>query len=136
MTPWLHGVNRRMDDRPDLFVVNGMVTGKNPKERELDFFSAEVTGTAGARRLPHGRPRHCPLALRPDDRQPRRPRRPAFAAGTRELTSKGDGMENIVVVTMSEFGRTAHENGNRAPCLPSSPGVCSARGFLQKKKGR
>jgi len=25
----------------------------------------------------------------------------------------GDRMENIVVVTMSEFGRTAHENGNR-----------------------
>ena len=48
MTPWLHGVNRPMDGRPDLFVVNGMVTGKNPKERELDFFnlmSAEVTGS-------------------------------------------------------------------------------------------
>src|SRR6476619_3076534 len=25
----------------------------------------------------------------------------------------GERMENIVVVTMSEFGRTAHENGNR-----------------------
>ena len=25
----------------------------------------------------------------------------------------GDRMEDIVVVTMSEFGRTAHENGNR-----------------------
>ena len=25
----------------------------------------------------------------------------------------GDRMENVVVVTMSEFGRTAHENGNR-----------------------
>ena len=25
----------------------------------------------------------------------------------------GDGMEDIVLVTMSEFGRTAHENGNR-----------------------
>src|SRR6201982_1931666 len=27
----------------------------------------------------------------------------------------GDGMENIVFVTMSEFGRTAKENGNRGP---------------------
>jgi uncharacterized protein (DUF1501 family) len=25
----------------------------------------------------------------------------------------GDRMQDIVVVTMSEFGRTAHENGNR-----------------------
>jgi uncharacterized protein (DUF1501 family) len=25
----------------------------------------------------------------------------------------GDGMQNVVVVTMSEFGRTAKENGNR-----------------------
>jgi len=25
----------------------------------------------------------------------------------------GDRMEDVVVVTMSEFGRTAHENGNR-----------------------
>ena len=28
-------------------------------------------------------------------------------------TDMGDQMEDIVVVTMSEFGRTAHENGNR-----------------------
>jgi uncharacterized protein (DUF1501 family) len=33
-----------------------------------------------------------------------------LAAFHRDL---GDKMENIVVVTMSEFGRTAHENGNR-----------------------
>ncbi len=33
-----------------------------------------------------------------------------LAAFYRDL---GDRMENIVVVTMSEFGRTAHENGNR-----------------------
>jgi len=33
-----------------------------------------------------------------------------LAAFHRDL---GDRMENIVVVTMSEFGRTAHENGNR-----------------------
>jgi uncharacterized protein (DUF1501 family) len=25
----------------------------------------------------------------------------------------GDRMEDVVIVTMSEFGRTAHENGNR-----------------------
>jgi uncharacterized protein (DUF1501 family) len=33
-----------------------------------------------------------------------------LAAFPRDL---GDRMENVVVVTMSEFGRTAHENGNR-----------------------
>jgi len=33
-----------------------------------------------------------------------------LAAFHRDL---GDRMENVVVVTMSEFGRTAHENGNR-----------------------
>ena len=33
-----------------------------------------------------------------------------LAAFHRDL---GDRMENIIVVTMSEFGRTAHENGNR-----------------------
>jgi hypothetical protein len=41
-TSWSWGcvfVDADMDGRPDLFVVNGMVTGKNPKERELDFFN-------------------------------------------------------------------------------------------------
>jgi hypothetical protein len=28
-----------MDGRPDLFVVNGMVTGRNPKEHEIDFWN-------------------------------------------------------------------------------------------------
>jgi hypothetical protein len=28
-----------MDGRPDLFVVNGMVTGKNPREHEVDFWN-------------------------------------------------------------------------------------------------
>ena len=32
-------VDADMDGRPDLFVVNGMVTGKNPKEREIDFWN-------------------------------------------------------------------------------------------------
>ncbi len=34
----------------------------------------------------------------------------ALAAFSRDL---GDGMNEVVVLTMSEFGRTAHENGNR-----------------------
>ena len=34
----------------------------------------------------------------------------ALAAFSKDL---GDRMEDITVVTMSEFGRTAHENGNR-----------------------
>src|SRR5262249_48832322 len=41
-TSWSWGcvfVDADMDGRPDLFVVNGMVTGKNPRERELDFFN-------------------------------------------------------------------------------------------------
>ena len=28
-----------LDGRPDLFVVNGMVTGKNETEREIDFWN-------------------------------------------------------------------------------------------------
>ncbi len=41
-TSWSWGavfVDGDMDGRPDLFVVNGMVTGKNPKEREIDFWN-------------------------------------------------------------------------------------------------
>ena len=41
-TSWSWGcvfVDADMDGRPDLFVVNGMVTGKSPKEREIDFWN-------------------------------------------------------------------------------------------------
>jgi len=32
-------VDADMDGRPDIFVVNAMVTGKNPKELEIDFWN-------------------------------------------------------------------------------------------------
>jgi hypothetical protein len=41
-TSWSWGcvfVDADMDGRPDLFVVNGMVTGKNATEREVDFWN-------------------------------------------------------------------------------------------------
>ena len=41
-TSWSWGcvfVDADMDGRPDLFVVNGMVTGKNVAEREIDFWN-------------------------------------------------------------------------------------------------
>jgi hypothetical protein len=41
-TSWSWGcvfVDADLDGRADLFVVNGMVTGKNPKEREIDFWN-------------------------------------------------------------------------------------------------
>jgi len=41
-TSWSWGcvfVDADMDGRPDLFVVNGMVTGKNEKEREIEFWA-------------------------------------------------------------------------------------------------
>lgn len=41
-TSWSWGcvfVDADMDGRPDLFVVNGMVTGKNEHEREIDFWN-------------------------------------------------------------------------------------------------
>ena len=41
-TSWSWGcvfVDADMDGRPDLFVVNGMVTGKNETEREIDFWN-------------------------------------------------------------------------------------------------
>ena len=41
-TSWSWGcvfVDADMDGRPDLFIVNGMVTGKNRTEREIDFWN-------------------------------------------------------------------------------------------------
>lgn len=41
-TSWSWGcvfVDADLDGRPDLFVVNGMVTGKNEEEREIDFWN-------------------------------------------------------------------------------------------------
>jgi hypothetical protein len=41
-TSWSWGcvfIDADMDGRPDLFVVNGMVTGKNTTEREIDFWN-------------------------------------------------------------------------------------------------
>jgi len=41
-TSWSWGsvfVDGDLDGRADLFVVNGMVTGKNPREREIDFWN-------------------------------------------------------------------------------------------------
>lgn len=45
-TSWSWGcvfVDADMDGRADLFVVNGMVTGKNRKEREIDFWNLMST---------------------------------------------------------------------------------------------
>jgi hypothetical protein len=41
-TSWSWGsvfVDGDLDGRADLFVVNGMITGKNPREREIDFWN-------------------------------------------------------------------------------------------------
>ena len=45
------------------------------------------------------------------DRQP--PRRLRAAASPRSRSDLGDRMADVVLVTMSEFGRTVKENGNR-----------------------
>ncbi len=45
-TSWSWGcvfVDADLDGRPDLFVVNGMLTGKNPVEREIDFWNLMST---------------------------------------------------------------------------------------------
>ena len=53
----------------------------------------------------------------------------------------GDRMEDIVVVTMSEFGRTAHENGNRgtdhghANCMFVMGGAVQGRQGLRQMAG-
>ena len=53
----------------------------------------------------------------------------------------GDRMEDIVVVTMSEFGRTAHENGNRgtdhghANCMFVMGGADQGRQSLRQMAG-
>ncbi len=44
-TSWSWGcvfVDADLDGRPDLFVVNGMVTGENEREREIDFWNLDV----------------------------------------------------------------------------------------------
>ncbi len=46
-TSWSWGcvfVDADMDGRADLFVVNGMVTGKNPQEHEIDFWNLMSAG--------------------------------------------------------------------------------------------